>query len=617
MNDISKKYRKLDDIEHVLLRPGMYVGSMTSRQEKKWVVDDGVMIQKDVNYNPAFLKIFDEIIMNSVDEFKRNGSSLNTIKVMIDRDTNAISVFDNGGIPVVKHSIHKQWIPELIFSNLKAGSNFDDSDKREGAGLNGVGSTICNIFSKSFTIKTADKKNCFEQSFIDNMHKHNTAKVKASKKGYTEITYIADFERFGMTSIDDDSFLLIQKRVYDIAACNPKLKVYFNGELIKINSFEDYIKLYIQKDYIYECKKDMSWSVGVSSSDSGFTQISFVNSTETYDGGTHLDYITNQIISKLRDYFLKKHKIDIKPSEIKNHIAIFLNATVINPSFSSQTKEKLITEQKDFGYEFELSAKFINAILKSDIIDNIKDWIEQKKIADDSKLQRELNKKISKIKIEKLIDAKSRNRSACILSIYEGNSASTSFRKYRNPQTMGAFLIRGKFINVSEITTSKLIQNEEAVNLMASLGLKLGQKVDKRTLRYGKIYISADADVDGDAITALLVNFFYRYWPELFDMKMIYRVITPIVVAEPNKKSKGEKLFFYEQDDYDKWCKKANLKNFTIKYKKGLAALTDDEYNDMVNKPELMPITSDQASKISLDIWFGKNTEKRKEKLLK
>jgi DNA topoisomerase-2 len=610
---IEDKYKKLTDIEHVILRPGMYIGSIKPHTATKWVLGEEKMTQRELTYNPGFLKIFDEIITNSVDESKREGSKLNTIKVTIKNDV--ISVWDNGGIPVIKHQEHNEWIPEMIFSNLKAGSNFDDDDSRTWAGTNGVGSVLVNIYSKKFTISTCDGKNQFDQTFTNNMRDRTEAKVVKGTKKHTEITFATDFEKFGLENIDEDHYKMIEKRIYDLAACNPSLKIYFNGTLINLNSFEDYIKLYTD-DYFFECNKNKSWSIAIAISENGFQQISFANSTETYDGGTHVDYVMSQIVSQLREFFLKKHKVDIKPTELKNHMTLFLDSTVINPSFSSQTKEKLITEVKEFGTTFDVSAKLVQSILKSEIVNSILDWIEQKKNADDNKLQRELNKKLSKIKVEKLIDAKGKDRWKCSLGLFEGDSAAGAFRKYRTADTMGAFSLRGKFINVSEITNQKLVQNTEAVNLMAAIGLKLGQPIELKHLRYGKIFFYTDADVDGNAISALLINFFFKYWPEIFERKMIYKVETPIVVAVPRAKGK-KKILFYSQTEYNEWADKNDLKTFEIKYKKGLAALVDDEYQDIINSPRLTLINKNDVSSGALETWFGKNSDLRKVELLK
>ena len=612
---VDKKFKKLDDIDHVILRPGMYIGSIKPHKAIKWIVEDDKMIQKELTYNPGLLKIFDEIVTNSVDESKRAGSKLNIVKIDIDRTTNYINIWDNGGIPVVKHTQHKEWIPEMIFSNLKAGSNFNDEEQRTGAGTNGVGSTLTNIYSKEFTVTTCDGANHFTQTFSNNMRKRTAPKTRKSTKGFTEINYLVDFEKFALTGINDDHFKMIEKRVYDIAACNTSLKVYFNGKLINIKTFEDYIKYYT-KDYFYEAKKDKTWSLAIGLSENGFQQVSFANSTDTYDGGTHVDYVMNQIIAQLRDFFMKKHKVDIRPGELKNHMFLFLDSTIINPSFSSQTKEKLITEIKDFGSTFEVTNKLIQSIIKSEIVNSILDWIQQKKSAEENKLQRDLNKKLDKIKVEKLIDAKGKDRWKYSVGLFEGDSAISAFRKYRDPQTMGAFALKGKFVNVSEMTNQKLVQNDEVVNLMAAVGLKLGQAIDLKSLRYGRILFYVDADVDGNSIAALLLNFFYKYWPDMFDRRMVYKVETPIVVAIPKVKSK-KKILFYTQTEYNVWSEKNDLKQFEIKYKKGLAALVDDEYQDIINSPRMTLITRDDMSEGSLDIWFGKNSDLRKTELLK
>lgn len=612
---IEEKYKVLDQISHVLLRPSTYLGSNKPHVSTKWVWDtqERRMVQRDLTIIPSFIKIFDEIITNSVDEHKRN-PKLNRIDVTIDQSSNKIIVRDNGGIPVEMHKEQKQYVPEVVFGNLMSGSNYNDDEGRLVAGTNGLGGKLTNIFSKEFIVSTCDGKNIFHQKFSNNMRERNKPIIKKSTRAHTEITFYPDLEKFGMTDINEDHLKIIEKRVYDIAGCNSGLKVYLNGSIIDVKSFEDYTKLYSQEVF-FESNKDKSWSVGISSSEIGFQQVSFVNSTETYDGGNHVEYILNQIISELREFFQRKHKVDVKPSELKNHIFIFINSTVVNPSFSSQTKEKLITEVKDFGFTYQVSEKIIKSILKSEIVQSILDWIDQKKLADENKLARNLNKNLDKIKVEKLIDAKGMDRWKCSLSIFEGDSAASSFRKYRDPNTMGAFSLKGKFMNVSEINNSKLVQNNEVINLMAAIGLKLGQEPSLKDLRYGRILFTTDADTDGDSITALLLNFFNKYWPSLFEKKMIYKIQTPLLSAF-NKKSK-KKLLFYTSVEYDKWLENVDINQWEIKYKKGLAALVDDEYNEIINNPNIISIRKDDLSDKYLDIWFGKSSDLRKDQILK
>lgn len=422
---LEQQYQKLTDIEHVLLRPSMYIGSITAHSGDQYLYDGDRVTIEEVNYNPGFIKLFDEIVSNSVDEHRRN-QKLNEIKVTINLDTNAITVWDNGGIPVVKHPIHKEWIPEMIFSNLKAGSNFDDTEQRTVAGTNGVGSTLTNIFSKKFSISTCDGKNRFDQTFTDNMSKRTSAKITPAKRGFTEILFYPDLERFKMRVIDEKSFQILFKRCLDLVACNNKLTLKLTKIkdglstdcVLKFKSFEEYIQLY-SEDYHFEESKD--WKIGFAKSENGFQNVSFVNSVHTKDGGTHVEYITNQLIAQLREMIKKKHRIDVKPSDIRNHLYVFIDSTVINSFFSSQTKEKLITEVKDFGTKHEVTDKLAKLIFKSEIIQTVLDWVEKKALAQERAELRKLNSTLDKTKIPKLIDAQRKgDRGICILGIYEG-----------------------------------------------------------------------------------------------------------------------------------------------------------------------------------------------------
>lgn len=446
MKKIDDKYKKLSDVEHVLHRPSMYLGSMKPNLSTKWIVGTDTFIKKQLTYIPAFIKLLDEIITNSIDESKRSGSKLNIIKTNI--DGNKITIYDNGGIDVVKNK-DDEWIPEMVFSNLRAGSNFSDDQNRTWAGTNGVGSSCVNIFSKEFNISTCDGKNKFTQTFSDNMSKRTNPDVKKSKTNHTEISFIPDYDKFNLTKIDDDHFKLIEKRIYDLAACNPNVDFYFNSTKINIKSFNDYIQMH-KEEFFYEENKEKTWSIGVAHSDIGFQQVSFCNSTETYDGGTHVEYIINQIISHIREFFTKKYKVDIRPNDIRNHIFLFINSTVINPSFSSQTKEKLITEVKSFGYEYEISKKTIQSILKSEIVKSILDWIEQKKRADESRLERNLNRAVDKTKVDKLIDAKGKDRWKYSLGIFEGDclEENTLVRVLREGELLD---VKIKNININDL----------------------------------------------------------------------------------------------------------------------------------------------------------------------
>ena len=621
--DVNEIYKTLSDIDHTLLRPASFLGSVVSEKSNQYVLEDSKFVLKEVLYNPGFHKLFDEIISNSVDESKRPNTKLNTIKVEIDKTKGTISVFDNGGIPVEIHKDTKMYVPQMIFGNLRSSSNYNDDEDRSWVGVNGLGSKISNIFSTSFVVETADGKKKFEMEWTNNMKKHSKEKITSTSKHFTRITYTPELSRFGMKEISDDDIKIMEKRVYEIAGCNPKLTIFFQGKKIMINSFKDYCNMYLDENnpLIYIENKD--WQVGVALSTTGnFQHVSYVNSVYTYDGGNHLIHILDQITPYLREKITKKYKTDILPGQIKNHIFLFVNSTIIRPSFSSQTKEKLISDVKNFGTSIELNEKFLSQIYKSEITNSITDWLDKKKMADDSKAEREANKTIAKVKVEKLVDCRwagTLKKSKTSLSITEGDSAAAGFRKFRDPNTQALFPIRGKILNVRVSSKDKVRANEELKGIMAAMGLQFGKspfiyrgtKLFQDNLRIHEIRIYSDQDSDGYQISGLLLNIFAYYWPELIKEHRVARVDTPILIAKQGRKSEK----FYNKSDFDKWCEKNDQSKWDIEYFKGLGALDDCEYKEIVQNPNIYYYELDDCALDELETWFGKDTDKRKEKL--
>ncbi len=618
---IEEKYKSLSEVEHVLLRPGTYVGStVLCEPTKEWVYDkdENKFVEKEIKYVPALLKIFDEIFSNSIDESKRN-KKLDTIKIEINPEKNYISVYDNGGIPVVIHKETKMYVSEMIFSRLRTGSNFNDDEQRDWVGTNGLGSTLTNIFSTMFVVKTADGKKCFEQTFENNMSKRSKPKIKPSSKKFTEITFYPDLKRFGIEKMDQCHIDMFVKRIITAAATNPNLKISINGKRTEVKTFESYCRLFAE-DLIYE--KGKGWEVGFAPS-STFRQISVVNSAETKDGGTHVNYITDQVVSYLRERIKKKHKVDLKPGDIRNHLFVFISCSIQNPAYSSQTKEKLITDARNFGTTHTVTEKTLKAIFNSEITASILDWVNRKNEADERAAVRNANKMLAKVKINKLVDAKGKDRRRCSLMLCEGDSPMAGFRKYRNPETQGAFPLRGKSLNVREVTESKAIQNAEIKSIVGALGLQFGKspfvydkngKLVEDNLRYGEIHIYSDADVDGISCASLIVNIFAKWWPELFREHRIARCETPVIIAK-NKKS-GKTLNFYYDDEWEKWQKENKLEQWDIDYKKGLAALTDEQYAEIIKNPRLYYYDYTSESDRKLDIWFGSDSSLRKDELM-
>lgn len=494
---IEERFIKLSPTEHILQRPSMYISSVISESKEVFVAEDIEtlkIIKKTINFNRGFFAIVDEVLTNASDAFIRNGNVKN-IKVFINDDY--ITVENDGGIPIEIHKKEKIYVPELIFSHLHSGENFTDTDERYVAGTHGLGVKLTNIFSKKFIIETADGKNKYYQEFFDNMSKKVKPIIKSSKKNYTKVTFYPDFERFGLTKIDNDIKSIILRRCIDISVYCQGVKMFYNDKQIPIKNFKDYMKMFIDENSELLTEKiNDNFEIGISKSlDGGFNQVSIVNGITTYNGGTHVNSIINDLTRKSQEILAKKYKnLNIKPNDIKNNTFLFVSAKISNPSFDTQTKETLIT--KINGGSPELSEKIIKQFTSSTIIDDVIRFLNIKEQVDTKK---EIGK--HRIKISKLEDAKkagSYESDKCLLFITEGDSALSSvlagFSEV-NSDYYGAYPLRGKILNVRDINLQKIRDNEELKNLINILGLEFGKKyTDTSKLRYGKIALMADAD---------------------------------------------------------------------------------------------------------------------------
>lgn len=430
---VEETYRKLSQIEHIKHRPGMYTGSIKKQLEEMWIVEADNIKRKMINYSPGFLKIFDEILTNAQDANTKD-TSVNIIKVDFNQETGEISVFNNGkGIPVVIHKEHNIYVPELIFGHLLSGSNYDDNLSRTGSGINGLGSKLTNIFSKSFTIETVDSENKlkFVQEYKENLNFIGKPTItKNSGKSYVKVSFIPDYKRFNMEKLDDQVISLLKRRVYDSVVCTPKTtSIYLNGEKLKAKGLLDYIKFFKfeSEKVFYDCNENenFTWEWAVVPSKE-FNQVSFVNGNNTMSGGTHVNYILNQITSKLKVLIEKRQKIkEVKTSFIKERLFLFLRATVKNPTFNSQTKETLTTQFKDFGCSFQISDKYIDKLYKSSITEDI---VKMCKLKENMDLAKSTDgNQTKRVFIDKLEDANlagTRKSMDCSLFLTEGLSAS-------------------------------------------------------------------------------------------------------------------------------------------------------------------------------------------------
>ena len=595
-------YTKKSQLEHILLRPDTYVGSTENNKILLWIYDELHKLKKiEINSIDALFKIYDEVLVNASDN-SQNDKTMEFIKVYINEETNEIQISNDGvGIPVTYHTKEKCYIPELIFGHFLTGSNFDDTKKRTTGGRNGYGAKLTNAFSKEFEVYIEDSKNnkTFKQIYKNNMSERTEPEIcdKKIKKGLVQIRFIPDFKYFKLEDkFTPDIINLFKKRIYDISATTyNKIKVYLNDELIKEKSFMSYISLYYpdNENIIYE-KVNKSWEIAIIYiPDNNFEQISFVNSINTYQGGTHVKYISDMILKKLEAAFKKKYKdTKFKPQMFKDNLVLFINCLIDKPQFSSQSKEQLISKPSKFGSECEISDKIIKKLISFGILEQVFNFI---------KLKEELNikkktdgKKLSNIKgIPKLEDANwaGTNKSTeCCLIVTEGDSAKAlamSGRTVVGNDKFGVFPLKGKLLNIREATAKQQLENAEIKNLKKIIGLQKGKEYTEKNiseLRYRYIMIFTDQDNDGFHIKGLVMNWLHYEWPSLLQLDFIKSLSTPIVRAKKKKTIKD----FYNEPDYIKWCNKINTKSWHIKYYKGLGTSNSTEakeyFTDLNNK---------------------------------
>nr|USF91789.1 topoisomerase II [Drosophila simulans] len=594
---IEQMYQKKSQLEHILLRPDSYIGSVEFTKELMWVYDNSQnrMVQKEISFVPGLYKIFDEILVNAADN-KQRDKSMNTIKIDIDPERNIVSVWNNGqGIPVTMHKEQKMYVPTMIFGHLLTSSNYNDDEKKVTGGRNGYGAKLCNIFSTSFTVETATKeyRKSFKQTWGNNMGKASDVQIKDfNGTDYTRITFSPDLAKFKMDRLDEDIVALMSRRAYDVAASSKGVSVFLNGNKLAVRNFKDYIDLHIKSTdddsgppikIVHEVANER-WEVACCPSDRGFQQVSFVNSIATYKGGRHVDHVVDNLIKQLLEVLKKKNKggINIKPFQVRNHLWVFVNCLIENPTFDSQTKENMTLQQKGFGSKCTLSDKFINNMSKSGIVESVLAWAKFKAQNDIAKTGGRKSSKIKGIpKLEDANEAGGKNSINCTLILTEGDSAKSlavSGLGVIGRDLYGVFPLRGKLLNVREANYKQLSENAEVNNLCKIIGLQYKKKYltedDLKTLRYGKVMIMTDQDQDGSHIKGLLINFIHTNWPELLRLPFLEEFITPIVKAT----KKNEELSFYSLPEFEEWKNDtANHHTYNIKYYKGLGTSTSKE----------------------------------------
>jgi DNA topoisomerase-2 len=618
---IEERFTKKTQYQHILAEPDTYVGSTEMQQchddKPMFIMQGGSIIPKCIKYVPALYKIYDEVLVNARDESVRT-KSCNEIKVTIDED-GRISVWNNGaGIPNEMHKKEKMYVVTMIFGTLLTSGNYDQKGKTVG-GKNGYGSKLANIFSKEFTVENVDSKGVYlKQTWKNNMLTAGKPIIKKVKSTpYTKVTFLPDYDRFEMPKgLTSDMRALLQRRVWDIAACSPKgkkIKVSYNGKKVPVDNFKQYIKLHYTKpkdnetddegsesdeeqqndvqnddgeegsktkqkdEYKLIFAESKNWRVGVVyDPDTGGRQVSFVNGLNTFAGGTHINDLLDRIVKRLTAMVLKKNKdLKLKSSQVKDNISIFVDCVIEDPSFGSQVKETLTTKVSSFSSRFNLEDDFVKKLGNSGLFDEAIAFAEMKQMEQLKKTDGKKNKGVKDIeKLEDAWKAGTREAHKCSLILTEGDSAKASAvggLSVVGQDYLGVFPLRGKLLNVRDVAMSKIAKNKEIAAIKRIMGLQTGKKYkDTKELRYGRIIIMADQDHDGTHIKGLIMNFIHHFWPELlYDVEgfEICALKTPII-----RVGDKDSLYFYSIPEYEQWKADNNggKGKGRVKYYKGL-----------------------------------------------
>ena len=614
---LSTTYQQKTDKEHILDNPDTYIGSIENIDANMWVFDaeTGKIVLKTIEYIPGEYKLFDEGIVNCRDHVIRmiqsnaaNKKTVSYIDISISPEDGTICMTNDGnGIDIAKHPENQMWIPEMIFGHLRTSTNYNKDEKRIVGGKNGFGVKLIFIWSTWGQVETVDHTRGLKyvQEFhrnLDEISPPVVTKVSTaiSSKPYTKISFRPDYARMGISGLTSDMLSLLQKRVYDIAAVSDhsvkKIKVSLNGAVVPIRNFQQYIDMYIgPKDTVkrvYEMPDDR-WEYAVSlAPNHEFCAVSFVNGICTYKGGKHVDYIVGQIVRKLTDYIEKKKKVKVNPSSIKEQIVLFLRCDIDNPAFDSQTKDFMNTPVGKFGSNCVVSDGFIEKVAKMGVMDMACSLTEAKEVRQLKKTDGAKTRHIRGIAnfMDANLSGGAQSRE-CILILCEGLSAMSgivSGLSAEDRNYIGIYPLKGKMLNVRGELAKKIGENKEIGDIKKIMGLETGKVYAsiedvQQNLRYGKIVIMTDQDLDGSHIKGLVINVFHSEWASLIQIPgFISFMNTPILRARKG----GQTVLFYNDGEYSRWKAEmggeggAGLRGWTIKYFKGLGTSTSAEFKE-------------------------------------
>lgn len=595
---MAKKYDEttvlsLDALAHIRLRSGMYIGRLGDGSHP----DDGIYV------------MLKEVIDNAVDEFIMGHGK--KIVIELSEKTSTVAVRDFGrGIPLGK-------VIECV-SQINTGAKYNDDVFQFSVGLNGVGLKAVNALSSHFIVRSVRDGEFVEASFSKGVLK-DKKKGKIKEENGTWVEFTPDTEIFKKFAFQK---ALILKRLWHYAYLNVGLTLIFNGEEITSkNGLLDLLNEEVKEDRLYEPLhyrgKNLEFAF-LHSSSYGETYFSFVNGQYTQDGGTHLSAFREGILKGVNEYAKK----NFQGVDVREGIVGTILIKVKDPVFESQTKNKLSNNEIRGAVVQEVKDAVQNLLYKHEetgkmIVDRVLfNEKLRKELAAVKKEAKEKQKKIS-FKIPKLRDSKfhfgdgSKEGEDSVIFLTEGDSASASIVMTRDPLRQAVFSLRGKPLNVHGMKLEQLYKNEEMYNLMSALNIE----EDLANLRYNKVILATDADVDGMHIRNLLITFFLTYFEGLVLNGHLHILETPLFKVRNKEKT----IYCYSEEEKERAIKELK-KGIEITRFKGLGEISPDEFGQFIAEDiRLQPVIIQNLSDIkpTLEFYMGKNTPARKEFIMK
>ena len=590
--------QSLDWKEHIRQRPGMYIGKLGTGQSS----DDGIYV------------LLKEIIDNSIDEYVMGYGKKINIKIK----DQIVTIRDYGrGIPLGK-------VLECV-SQINTGGKYDSEAFKKSIGLNGVGTKAVNALSESFNVFSIREGQKKEVDFSRGELLNDANIISDSAVNGTEIKFKPDSKIFGEYRFRDN---YVEERIHDYVYLNSGLSIFYNGKkFYSENGLKDHLQSKINQDKIrypiIHLKNDDIEIALTHSNQYGEEYYTFVNGQNTVQGGTHLSAFKEAFTKTVRDFYKK----DLDVADIRSAITASISVKVQNPVFESQTKTKL--GSLDLGPNGPTLRVAFNEFLKTEL-DNylhknpetaeallqriVQSEKERKELAGIRKIAAKRSKKAN-LHNKKLRDCKSHyndkkessNSLKSTIFITEGDSASGSITKVRDVYTQAVFSLRGKPLNTLGMKKKVVYENEEFNLLQHALNIENG--IDD--LRYNKVVIATDADVDGMHIRLLLITFFIQFFPELIKKGHLYILETPLFRV----RNKKETIYCYS--DEEMYEAKNNLgKNHEITRFKGLGEISPNEFKNFIGENiKLEPIIINQDKDINdaVSYFMGKNTQARQD----